>query len=71
MILQIVAFLPNALWAIGTKYAGDRRRFGWIVLLVSEAAWLALGVMTHLWTLVGWAVFGAVMYWRNYRKWAP
>lgn len=67
--LQIVAFVPNLLWFVGTKWAGDRRRSGWMVLFFSEAAWAVLSVMAHLWSILPWTVLGFMLYWRNWKAW--
>lgn len=67
--LQVIATLPNALWLLGTKWAGDRRRLGWAILFASEGAWLWFALATGLWAMLPWVAAGFVMYWRNYRKW--
>jgi hypothetical protein len=68
--VQLIAFLPNALWFVGSKWAGDKRRVGWGVLLASEVAWVWLPIVLHLWSMLPWCVVGFALYARNYRKWA-
>jgi hypothetical protein len=67
--LQAVAFLPNFFWLLGSKYAGDKRQIGWVLLFVSEIGWVVLSVMAHLYSILPWCILGFVLYWRNWKKW--
>lgn len=53
-LVQVLAFLSNALWMIGTKIAGDKHRLGWGVLFCSEF----LSVVARLWSILPWCAVG-------------
>lgn len=68
ILTQILAFIPNALWFVGSWLAGRPfPRRGWALLFASEAAWVVLAARTHLWTILPWCAAGFVVYAKNFR----
>jgi hypothetical protein len=66
---ELLGFLPCALWFVGAWLTGNKRTYGWAILFFSEFGWMALGVVTHIWTLVFWSLVGLGTYARNFYKW--
>jgi hypothetical protein len=72
VLVNILIFVANAGWAIGSLAVGNKHRWGFLVGFWCEAVWLAYAALSG--TIVGlgpWCVLGFVVYGRNWLKWKP
>jgi hypothetical protein len=66
---DLIAQIPNALGALGMYHAGKKRRFGWLLGVLSEIAWVGYAIVISAPGLYPWAAAWAVVYAKNWIQW--
>lgn len=66
---QILSFLPDAVWTPGSWLTGNKKRIGWVIIMIANTLWMVFAVYVKAWPMLFWASVTFCIAGRNWWKW--